>query len=105
MQAGRLNRRCVIQAPRTDQDELGQPIPGWTDVATVWGDFRTLNGLESIKADATTATTQASARIRLREDLDTTMRVIVRSSVYAIVAVLPDENGLKFVDLKLEMRK
>ena len=37
MQAGRLNRRCVIQTPGTaTTDELGQPIPGWIDVATVW---------------------------------------------------------------------
>ena len=48
MQAGRLNRRCVLQAPGTTTDEIGQPIPGWTDVATVWGDVRLRSGLESV---------------------------------------------------------
>ena len=44
MQAGRLNRRCVIQTPSTATDALGQPVPGWTDVATVWADIRMKSG-------------------------------------------------------------
>jgi len=66
MQAGRLNRRCTLQAPGTTTDELGQPIPGWTDVATVWGDIRMKSGLESIKAGAPVSVVQASIRIRYR---------------------------------------
>lgn len=99
MQAGRLNRRCILQAPGTTQDELGQPIPGWTDVATVWGDVRLRSGLESIKAGAVVSTVQASVRIRYRTGINAGMRVLVGSVPYEVLAVQPDVGGREYVDL------
>ena len=99
MQAGRLNRRCTLQAPGTTQDELGQPIPGWTDVATVWGDVRLRSGLESVKAGAVVSTVQASVRIRYRKGINAGMRVLVDSVPYEVLAVQPDVGGREYVDL------
>lgn len=102
MQAGRLNRRCVLQAPGTTTDALGQPIPVWTDVATVWADFRVLSGLEAIKADAVTSVTKASCRVRYREDLTPDMRAMVSGEAWGIVSIQPDVNKRRFVDVILE---
>ena len=99
MQAGRLNRRCTLQAPGTTQDELGQPIPGWTDVATVWGDVRLRSGLESVKAGSVVSTVQASVRIRYRTGINAGMRVLVDSVPYEVLAVQPDVGGREYVDL------
>ena len=99
MQAGRLNRRCTLQAPGTTQDELGQPIPGWTDVATVWGDVRLRSGLESVKAGAVVSTVQASVRIRYRTGIHAGMRVLVGSVPYEVLAVQSDVGGREYVDL------
>lgn len=99
MQAGRLNRRCVLQTPGTAQDELGQPIPGWTDVATVWADIRMKSGLESIKAGASVSVVQASIRIRYRAGVNAGMRVVHNLTAYNITAVQPDVGGREFVDL------
>lgn len=98
MQAGRLNRRCTLQAPGTATDALGQPIPGWTDVATVWGDIRRVSGLEAIKAGAVVSTVQASIRIRYRTGLDAGMRVKHGSDAYDIRAILPDGKK-QYLDL------
>ena len=103
MQAGRLNRRCVIQQPGTATDELGQPIPGWTDVATVWGDIRLKSGLESIKAGASVSVVQASIRVRYRAGITAGMRVVHNLTNYEITAVLPDVGGREFVDLVCEV--
>jgi len=99
MQAGRLNRRCVIQTPSTATDELGQPIPGWTDVATVWADIRMKSGLEAIKAGASVSVVQASIRIRYRAGINAGMRVVHNLQVYEILAVQPDVGGREYVDL------
>ena len=99
MQAGRLNRRVTLQAPGTTTDELGQPIPGWTDVATVWGDIRLKSGLESIKAGAPVSVVQASIRIRYRAGINAGMRVVHNLQVYEILAVQPDVGGREYVDL------
>lgn len=103
MQAGRLNRRCVLQAPGTAQDELGQPIPGWTDVATLWADIRMKSGLESIKAGAPVSVVAASVRIRYRAGVNAGMRVVHNLQAYDIKAVMPDVSGREFLDLVCEV--
>jgi SPP1 family predicted phage head-tail adaptor len=99
MQAGRLNRKCQLQSPSQSVDELGQPIPGWTDVATVWGDVRLRSGLESIKAGASVSTVQASIRVRYRAGITAGMRVVHNLQAYEILAVQPDVGGREYVDL------
>lgn len=103
MQAGRLNRRCTLQQPGTTTDALGQPIPGWTDVATVWGDIRMKSGLEAIKAGAVVSTVQASIRIRYRAGVNAGMRVVHNLVAYEIKAVMPDVSGREFLDLACEV--
>lgn len=103
MQAGRLNRRCVIQQPGTATDEIGQPIPGWTDVATVWADIRMKSGLESIKAGASVSVVQASIRVRYRAGITAGMRLTHNLQAFNIVAVMPDVGGRGYVDLVCEV--
>ena len=98
-----MNRRCQLQSPSQSVDELGQPIPGWTDVAMVWASIRHLSGVEAIKADATVSTVKASIRIRWRPGLNAGMRVVHDAQVYSIEAVLPDAGGREFVDLVAEV--
>ena len=103
MQAGLLNRRVTLQAPGTTQDELGQPIPGWTDVATLWADIRMKSGLESIKAGAPVSVVQASIRVRYRAGITAGMRVVHNLQAFNITAVLPDVGGREYVDLVCEV--
>jgi SPP1 family predicted phage head-tail adaptor len=103
MQAGRLNTRCVIQQPGTATDEIGQPIPGWTDVATVWADIRMKSGLEAIKAGASVSVVQASIRVRYRAGITAGMRIVHNLQAFNIVAVQPDVGGREFVDLVAEV--
>lgn len=103
MRAGQLNRRIRIQSLTSTRDEIGQPINEWQDVATVWANIRHLSGTETIKADAPTSTLRASIRIRYRAGIDAGMRVLHGETVYNIAAVMPDEEGRKFVDLVAEV--
>ncbi len=99
MQAGRLNRKCQLQSPSQSVDEIGQPIPGWTDVATLWADIRMKSGLESIKAGAPVSVVQASIRVRYRAGINAGMRVVHNLTAYEILAVQPDVGGREYVDL------
>lgn len=103
MRAGALNNLLTIQQNGTSVDELGQPIPGWTDVATVWGDVRLRSGLESIKAGASVSTVQASIRIRYRAGINAGMRIVHNLTAYNITAVQPDVGGREYVDLVAEV--
>jgi SPP1 family predicted phage head-tail adaptor len=99
MRAGKLNKRVTIQKLGDDQDDDGQPIQTWQDVATVWANVRNLNGVETVKADADTSIVKASIRIRLRRDVTAGMRVVLRDKVYEIIACLPDEEKDEHLDL------
>jgi SPP1 family predicted phage head-tail adaptor len=103
MQSGKLNRRITIQQLSAGQDEIGQPVQTWSNVATVWADIRHQSGMETIKADAVTSTVRASIRIRYRSDLNSGMRVLHDSTAYNILAVLPDLARKEYVDLACEV--
>lgn len=100
---GKLNRRVTIQQPATVQDEIGQPIPGWSTLAEVWANVRTLNGVETIKAGAEMSAVKASIRIRRRTDVTSAMRVVLGSTVYQVKAVLQDEGKRQWTDLVCEV--
>ena len=103
MQAGRLNRRCTLQSPSQSVDAIGQPTPGWTDVATVWANIKVENGMEHIRANADTAVNKVSIRVRYRTDLTAAMRVQHGSTVYQIKSVLADVDGREYTDLVCEV--
>ena len=105
MQAGRLNRRCTLQSPSQSVDAIGQPTPGWTDVATVWANIKVEKGMEHIRASADASTVPVSIRVRYRTDLDASMRVVHGSTVYAVKAVMPDVAGRQFTDMVCEVAK
>ena len=103
MQAGRLNRRVTLQSPSQSVDEIGQPIPGWTDVATLWGDIRMKSGLEAIKAGAPVSVVQASIRVRYRAGITAGMRIVHNLQAFNITAVLPDAGAREYIDLVCEV--
>lgn len=104
MDAGKLNRRIVIQSQTATQDAIGQPLPDtWTTFATVWAHIKFNSGYESIKGEAVASIARASMRIRYREDITNKMRVTHNSITYEIKAVMPDEAKREFVDLACEV--
>jgi SPP1 family predicted phage head-tail adaptor len=97
----KLWARITIQRPVTTQDAVGQPVVGWQDVCTTWADARHLRGMETLKADQPTATVKASFRIRHRDGLDETMRVLFNGDAYNVLAVLP-QGRREVIDLACE---
>ena len=103
MDAGQFNRRVLIQRPTTTQDAIGQPIPGWADVASCWASIKHASGMATIRAGAESSTVKASIRIRYRTDIDASMRVVHGATVYQIKARMPDSAAREFVDLVCEV--
>jgi SPP1 family predicted phage head-tail adaptor len=101
MNIGRLNSRCTLQQPNTAQDALGQPVPGWVDVAQVWADIRYQSGVSAIKAGADVSVVNVSVRIRYRGGVNSGMRVAHGATVMDVQAVLP--HGREWLDLVCEV--
>ena len=107
--AGRLNQRVTLerkvsQRDPAARDAVGQPLDQWEPVATVWANVKTVTGSAFNERQAGGTEISAgntSIRIRARDDIEPTMRVIYRGKVYDIRAVLRDDTSGEFVDLSV----
>lgn len=93
----------VIITPSTNEDE----IIGWEPVninPNVWARKRDYEGREIAVADRVTFIQKTVFTIRYRNDLDTTMRVIYRTRVYAIISITENESDRdRFINLTCEL--
>ncbi|WP_213761973.1 phage head closure protein [Caballeronia sp. dw_19] len=108
MRAGSLDRRVRIERNGGAQDEGGQPIEGWVEVATVWAGILMLNGKETVQANAEVGSATASIRIRYRTDIDNGMRAVllkfvdglpVDDVIFNILKPLPNVASREYTDL------
>ena len=100
--AGGYRSPIVIQTAGTAQDDLGEPIDGWTEVCRPWANIKHPSGIEAVRANAEASIVKASIRIRYRQGIRAGMRVVHGTTVYSIRAVLPDEVRREHIDLVCE---
>jgi len=96
---GKLQSKVETQNPST-----GAITVSWADFETgVRADIRYLGGLETLKADALTAVTKASIRIRYRPGVVETMRFVQTDGpTFDIKSISLDATGAREMDLVCE---
>jgi SPP1 family predicted phage head-tail adaptor len=92
LRSGYLSTKVTMQQPVISQDELGQPVNKWVDVATVWANLSDISGREFIASAALQNTVQTKITIRYRAGIVPTMRVVHQASIYNIEAVLGQDK-------------
>lgn len=107
LDAGTLNRRVSLQRLVASQDQTTEAqVQTWVEVAKVWANVRYLNGVETVKAAAPVSIAKASIRIRFRDDIEDSWRVVYTSkgktTFFNITAILADLQGREYVDLAVE---
>lgn len=108
LESGRLNRRITIQRRGPEQDEAGQPIDGWVEVAKPWAWIKGQTGMgvgRQMAGEGTVATSLNvySFRIRYRPAITDAMRVLYDGRVYDIKHVRHDLAGREWTDLVCEL--
>lgn len=92
MQAGKLNRRVTIQSATTVQNEIGEMVAGWADVATVYASIVDITGREYISAGGVQNQAQTKIAIRYRAGVLPAMRVLHGAIAYNIESVLGQDK-------------
>lgn len=64
MKAGRLDQRIKIQRNSSTQNEYGEEIAGWSDLANIWAEVRPASGNESFTENQFLAKADTTFRIR-----------------------------------------
>lgn len=87
IEAGRLDRRIVLQQPTVTRDSVGGPVESWSTVATVWAGYRPQRGDEVFAARQRTATREAVFTIRHRTDVTESTRIVFDGHNWDIVHI------------------
>lgn len=93
-----LNRRIRIQGPNATLDAFGIPVPGWTDILTIWGAIEPLTGRELFNAQQVASEVTHRITIRFTALLTDTRLVATYRALYAgrafnIHAVMNEEEA------------
>jgi SPP1 family predicted phage head-tail adaptor len=84
-----MDRLVTLQRATTTQNDYGEEIPTWTDLAKVWAERRELRGAERWQAQQTVAKVQVKYFIYYRAGLTPVDRLVDSDGrVYDIHAVL-----------------
>lgn len=87
MRAGELHERVTIQRQSAGQDTYGADVTIWTDVATVWAAVEPLLGREFVEGRRLEAEVTTKIRMRRRDWVTPSMRVVHGTSTYNVVSV------------------
>lgn len=90
--AGRLHKQVEIQSRSTVTDEVGQATLTWNTVAIVWAEVQAVRGREFFAAAQTQMENSIKVRIRMRDDIDQTCRLVYQGKFYDITGIIPIER-------------
>ena len=93
MNAGRLDKRIIIERLDATEDEIGQPVEAWIPTYSVWAAIEPLQGREYISAMAVQAERTVRIRIRYLPGIVPSMRVLYQGRVFAIQSVINIREG------------
>ncbi|ALB67154.1 phage head closure protein [Cronobacter dublinensis] len=101
MQAGKLNKRILLQKPvKTQNPTSGAIESGWVDVVQVWANVTDLSARDFVAAKAGQNEVTTRITIRWRDDVTDKHRILYRGRIYDIQGVLEDDKtGREYLTL------
>jgi len=110
IEAGRLNRRLILERPNNSAGAAGAVVEGWTTVDTVWGELRATGGREAYTSGKMSDEVTHRARIRFRTDVKNDWRVRLQDTAtsppverkFRVVAVMNPDDGREQLHLMLK---
>lgn len=103
--AGELCHRVTIQHKTTVYDEYNYETEAWTEFKKLWSKLEFLSVKDGLTAKAAGSETTARLKLRKRDDIDSSMRVLFDGQTFQIVSPpKPDnENGRIYMTLELSL--
>ncbi len=87
MRAGRMDRYITIEEPTTILDTFGGDHTTWSEFAKCWAQRADVKARERFNADQIMAEEVATFRIRWREGIKPTFRILSENKIYLIVGL------------------
>jgi SPP1 family predicted phage head-tail adaptor len=94
----KLDRRIDLLSPNTAANAIGEQVPEWAKIATVWAAKTPVTGQRMTTSDARHYEALTRFRIRHRTDITTAWRVVHGRSTYEVTSV-EEQGRAHFLDL------
>jgi SPP1 family predicted phage head-tail adaptor len=95
---GRMRERVTIQSPSEVRGRSGQTTLQWSNLATVWASVEGLSSRDIMQAQQANVMATHRVRIRHRDDVTHTHRIIWRNRTMEIASVT-DRMGRETLEL------
>ena len=82
--AGSLNRRITLRAPDAGQDDFGQPLTSYHDVASIWANYAPSTLREYVASRQAEGQIDATFVILWRADLMNTWVIVFDGKIFDI---------------------
>lgn len=99
LEAGRLDQRVTVQRRAAGVDAAGQPSGAWETVFDTWAAAEPLRGREFFAAAQIQAETTIRFRIRWRDGVQPSDRVVWRSQAHEILSVIDPSGAAEQLEL------
>lgn len=84
MRAGKLNKRIQFQENQPIRNEMGEKVPTWVTVYTVWASIKAIGGQERFSNNKESAEVSHRIKVRYRTGLSPAMQIRFGSRVFDI---------------------
>lgn len=88
MIAGRLRKRVELQSNTPVANAIGEHVPGWATVATVWAGITPVSGSERFRNNMESAEVSHKIKIRYYAGLTPAMRIKLGSRLFDIQSII-----------------
>ena len=85
---GKRRHRVTIQSKTASQNDYGEPVYTWSDVATVWASVNDLTAQELIQGPAELQRVRTIITMRDRSDVTPETRIVWGSHTYDVESVV-----------------
>ena len=90
--AGKLNKRIILETNTPAQDGYGEPIEGWSTIASVWAEELSVKASERFRGEQSAGYKSIVWRIRYRTDVNNLDRVTHGGQKFDILGVTEEGN-------------
>ena len=96
---GQLNRKITIVDRTTDQNEYGEPIDSFNEIASVWSSVKNLTGQELFTANQAHPESSTKFTIRYRPNIKPQMKINYGSRSFVILSVVNIKETFTFLEM------
>ena len=101
--AGELCHRVTIQHKTTTYDEYNYETEAWAEFKKLWGKIDFLSVKDGLTAKSAGSETTARLKLRKRDDIDSSMRVLFDGQTFQIVSPPKPDNENSRIYMTLEL--